>query len=80
MDARDLERQRTLLALDADASSHVYRQGLLRRHAHIDLRHAMRVVALKPRKIVLAYAHNDLAVLVAAAGAGDTVAAVEAKR
>jgi hypothetical protein len=78
MDARDLERQLTLLRADVYASPYVYRQRFLVGHSHIDLCRSMFGAALYARKIILAYAHDHVAVLVAAARALDTVGAVEA--
>ena len=80
MDGRDLERQLALVGRDVDASSYVYGQGFLARHPHINLRHALFLLALYLRQISPAYAHNQVAVIVALASALDTVGAVEAKR
>ena len=80
MDGRDLEGQLALVGRDVDASPYFYGQGFLARHPHINLRHSFFVFALYPRQISLAYAHNQVAVIVALTSALDTVGAVEAKR
>ena len=50
------------------------------RHTYIDLRRAMFAVLVNVGEIILSYAHNHFAVLVATARELDTVVGVKAKR
>ena len=80
MHARDLKTQLTFVDVDLYETAHVYRQAFFVWHPYIDLRLAIFPVTLYVGEIMLSYAHNHFAVLVAATGELDTVVSVKAKR